>query len=1026
MKRTVHTLLGLLMVGSASLLATPKDVTSSLPDAADIQVEFERDIKPIFDARCVVCHGADQQKGMFRLDLKAPALKGGGTGRAVVPGDSANSPLIQMVAGVGDGPRMPIGGDPLSEDQIAVLRAWIDQGAEWPDDGSTEDKSIVVDHWAFLPRKQPEIPKGKNDHWASSPIDAFVLAKLEENGIQPSPEASRERLIRRLNLDLLGLLPSTDEIDAFVNDKRPGAYEREVDRLLASPHFGERWGRHWLDLARYADSDGYEKDLPRPYAYVYRDWVINAINDDMPYDQFTVEQLAGDLLPEPTLDQQIATGFHRNTLTNNEGGVDQEEYRIKAVKDRVSTTSSVWLGLTMACAECHNHKYDPLSQKEFYGLFDFFNQANEDDVAAPKPEDLEQYESDKAVFDVVHDQLTDTLAAYDKNEFPLRFANWLKRSAPPRERWTALTLTSVETKSKAAHEILSDGAVLIRGASPETDEYVLTFETPMRNITALQMETAPHGSLPSKGAGRADNGNFVVSEIQVAAAPLRTKQENVKVEFASAKADSIQENYPAKHAIDGDLKTGWSSAETQTSHRLVLNLAEPLAHINGWRLTVRINQAHGSRHTLGGFRVLASSSEGPLNALPLTSQTLAAWQMNDPTPEQRDLLVKHYRGLDAVRKRFKQAIDEHKKNQPKKPDAKAMAMAPHDEGRTSHIHVRGDFLRKGDEVIAHTPAVLPALHAEDKRPSRLDLARWIVSRNNPLTARVAANRVWQYLFGEGLVSTPEDFGTRGDLPSHPELLDWLANRYIELGWSRKALIKEIVTSSTYKQSSKTRNDLLDLDPKNWLLARQNRYRLSAELIRDISLQTSGLLNPQIGGPSVRPPLPADVAALGYANSVRWTQSRGDEIYRRGLYIFFQRTVPYPMLMTFDCPDSNVTCLRRNRSNTPLQALTMLNDPVFWECAGAFGQRIAEDMQGDALEKIRTVFYHALGRNATDDEVYRIARLFNESYQMMLVNPEAAAQLLGDLDINGARPAEAAAWVSVGRVLMNLEEFMTRQ
>ncbi|MDP8246083.1 MAG: PSD1 and planctomycete cytochrome C domain-containing protein [Candidatus Hinthialibacter antarcticus] len=1018
------------ILSALSLTALAGDPPTSLPEPAEGAFNFVQDIQPVFESRCVVCHGEKMQKGSFRLDRKADALTGGGTGRAIIPGDSANSPLVQMVAGVGDRPRMPIGGDPLSEEQVALLRAWIDQGAEWPDDGSSmSQQRSDANHWAFQPRTYPEIPTVKNSKWISRPIDAFVLAQLEDKGFSPSQPASRETLVRRLNLDLLGLLPSPEEIKAFVNDERPDAYERVVDRLLASPHFGERWGRHWLDLARYADSDGFEKDLPRPYAWVYRDWVIDAINADKPYDQFTIEQLAGDLLPEPTQDQIIATGFHRNTLTNREGGVDPEEYRIKAVKDRASTTSSVWLGLTMACAECHNHKYDPLTQKEFYGLFAFFNQADEKDIAAPKPAETQKYESDHAVFEVVHDRLQDALNAYDRNEFPRRFDDWMSRTSPPGEKWRTLNAVGVETRSGAAHDVLPDGSILIGGATTETDEYVLMFETPLRTVTAIELETLAHESLPQNGSGRADNGNFVLSELTASAKPLHSRQEEQTLSFVEVNADTEQEQWLAQHAVDGDEKTGWSpGGNTKISRRLALNIAEPIAHANGWQITVRIKQDYGTRHALGRFRVLASSSNGPLRTRPFSSDMLWAWQTdaNERTPDQQAMLVDYYRGIDPVRKQLQKSIDEHKKNAPKKPNTMAMAMAPHEEGRASHIHIRGDFLRKGDEVNSHTPAVLPALQVTKQQPTRLDLARWMVSDENPLAARVAANRVWQYLFGEGIVATPEDFGTRGDPPSHPQLLDWLANRYIELGWSRKALIREIVTSSTYKQQSAIRDELVHVDAKNHLLARQNRYRLSAELVRDISLQTSGLLNRAVGGPSIRPPLPADVAALGYANSVKWTQSKGDEIYRRGLYIFFQRTVPYPMLMTFDCPDSNVTCIRRNRSNTPLQALTLLNDPVFWECAASFGKQIATEMKGDSLERIRMAFFNAIGREPNEQEAYRLGRLFNESYQMMLQSPEDAAVLLGDMELNGVRPAEAAAWVSVGRVLMNLEEYMTRQ
>ncbi|MBZ0258869.1 PSD1 and planctomycete cytochrome C domain-containing protein, partial [bacterium] len=823
-----------LFFSALAFAALANEPPAVLPEPADLAVDFVRDIQPIFESRCVMCHGDKSQKASLRLDQKAAALKGGGTGRAIIPGDGAESPLLQMVAGVGDRPRMPIGGEPLSQEQIALLRAWIDQGAQWPDDGSAvSGDQEGANHWAFQPRSHPEIPSVKNTKWISNSIDAFVLAKLETEGYEPSPPASRERLIRRLSLDLLGLLPTTEEVESFVNDERPDAYQRVVDRLLSSPHFGERWGRYWLDLARYADSDGYEKDLPRPYAWVYRDWVINAINDDMPYDEFTIEQLAGDLLPHPTQNQIIATGFHRNTLTNKEGGVDQEEYRIKAVKDRVSTTSSVWLGLTMACAECHNHKYDPLTQKEFYGMFAFFNQADEKDIAAPRADELQTYESDKAVYDVVHDRLQDAQKSYDRNELPRRFDDWLATTEPPQETWQTMDAVEVETRSGATHDILSDGSILITGATAETDEYVITLETPLRTITAIEIETLAHESLPQKGSGRADNGNFVISEATATARPLRSRQDATQLTFAKISADVEQEQWLAQHAADGDETTGWSPGINRSiNRRLVLNLAEPVVHANGWQVTLRIKQEYGTQHELGHFRVLASPNKSSLRAQSYSSDLLWAWQTkaDQRTPEQHAMLVEYYRGVDSVRRQLQRAIDEHKKNAPRKPDTKAMVMTAHQEGRTSHIHIRGDFLRKGEEVSPLTPHVLPALHVKKKEPDRLDLARWIVSDENPLTARVAANRVWQCLFGEGLVATPEDFGTRGDPPSHPQLLDWLANRYIELGWSRKALIREIVLSSTYKQASAIRQDLDEIDAKNRLLARQNRYRLSAELI----------------------------------------------------------------------------------------------------------------------------------------------------------------------------------------------------
>lgn len=1003
---------------------------AGLPEAAKLEVDFVEHIQPILAENCVSCHGPASQMGNLRLDRKFDALEGGGTGRAIIPGDSAGSPMIQMTRGLNGLMRMPLNADPLPDEQVALLRAWIDQGAPWPDDGSdaAADEQVESDHWAFQPRAAIDPPQVNDELWVTSPIDRFVLAKLESKGIAPSLMASPETLLRRLSIDLTGLLPTVEDVERFAGDASPRAYEREVDRLLASPHFGERWARHWLDLARYADSDGYEKDLPRPYAYIYRDWVIDAINDDLPFDRFTVEQLAGDLLPDPTLDQIIATGFHRNTLTNREGGVDQEEYRIKAVKDRVNTTSAAWLGLTVACAECHNHKYDPISQKEYYGLFAFFNQAKEKDIPAPDPDQLAAYESRKAAFDVVHDRLQAALDLYDSAEFPSRFNDWLAGAEPPAERWRAMKPVSFSAVSGATHEISGNGDIFV-GGEANKDDYTIVFEPAGESLSVVMIETVPHSSLPKGGASHSLNANFVISEFSMRVVNSADESESIQLEFVEASANSEQENWQSKHALDGDSETGWSpTGNYHLSHRAVFSLKEPVEVPEGWRLEAMIVQQYGDRHALGSFRILASENHPPLKARSLTTEQLSAWQApaSRRSAAQKAMLADYYRGIDPVRAQLARSLKAHSDSGPQYPPQKAMTIAENPEPPDSHIHVRGDFLRKGDEVEPHTLAVLHELNPKrvDDSPDRLDLARWIVSPDNPLTARVAANRVWQYLFGEGLVNTPEDFGLRGDKPSHPELLDWLAQRYIDLGWSRKALIKEIVMSSTYRQSSHARPDLIDIDPKNRLLARQNRYRLEAEIIRDISLQVSGLLNSEIGGPSIRPPLPADVAALGYANSVKWQQSEGDQIYRRGMYIFFQRTVPYPMLMTFDCPDSNVTVIRRNRSNTPLQALALLNDPVFWECAQTFGRSLAA-RDGGTMTVLKQAFRQALGREPSEGEAFRLGRLFNETYLDLMNKPDAARTIIDRMKIDGASDAEAAAWTAAARVLLNLEEFITR-
>ncbi|MBN9122794.1 MAG: PSD1 domain-containing protein [Planctomycetes bacterium] len=779
-----------------------KPDVSKLPPATEGKIDFDADVKPILSARCVKCHGPTEQKGGLRLDTGTHAKDGGNGGPVIVAGKSAESALIHAVAGIEPAPPMPPGeGKRLSAVEVGKLRAWIDQGAKWGSVITVLDKDGKSNHWSFQPIKRPGVPEPKIRH--ANPIDAFVVAKLSDNGLSPSPEADRATLIRRVTFDLTGLPPTPEEVDAFAKDDAPGAYEKVVDRLLASPHYGERWGRHWLDAARYADSDGYEKDTGRPFAWRYRDWVIGALNADTPFDRFTIEQLAGDLLPNATLQQKIATGFHRNTLTNKEGGVDQEEFRVAAVIDRVNTTGKVWLGLTVGCAQCHDHKYDPISQREFYQLFAFFNSDREVDIAAPLPGEAERLKKEQAAFDTERAKLQ---AAVD------------------------------EAKEK---------------------------------------------KLP-----------------------------------------------------------------------------------------------------------------------------------------------------DADRKKREAALAAHAKKAPAGAKAPTLALG---QPRPTHVMVRGDFLRKGIEVKPGTPGVLP-------KPvgavNRLDLARWIVGAENPLTARVTVNWVWTKYFGRGLVATAEDFGSQGEKPSHPELLDWLASELAnpdrKVGgdakpWSLKHLHKLIVTSATYKQSSAVRAGLMKRDPLNVLLARQQRLRFEAEILRDNALAASGLLNRTVGGPSVRPPQPPGVSELTYANSARWIESTGPERYKRGLYVWFQRTSPYPMLTGFDAPDSNVCAVRRERSNTPLQALTLLNDTVFVEASQALAKRVLTEQKGAAdADRTTRAFRLCLGRAPTEAESERLAKLLGQFRKLTADDPDGAAKLLGTHKPAGVPATEAAAWVALARALMNLDEFVTRE
>lgn len=991
-----------------------------LPGFAMDDAFFIEQVQPILQTKCISCHGPAQQMGNLRLDKPSFAIKGGFNGPAVSEREPENSLLIRKVLGAAEGERMPMGMDPLNEEEISVLKRWVSSGFNWPTDEGQEDEPIS-NHWAFLPRAEVQPPKVSHTEWALNPIDQFVLHPLEEKGFLPSLPASRETLIRRLYLDIIGLLPTPEEVESFVDDDSPNAYEEVVDRLLASPHYGERWGRHWLDLARYADSDGYEKDSPRPYAWRYRDWVIEALNRDLPFDQFTIQQLAGDLLPNASLDQKRATGFHRNTLTNREGGVDFEEFRVKSVKDRTNTTGQVWLGLTIACAECHNHKYDPISQEEYYGLFAFFNTAEEDDLSAPFENELRSYQENKIKFDSVHHRLVEALDTYRGEQFPDRFNQWLNNVTLPPERWELLQpLTMSSAVEGVTFALLDDRSILVGGKRPNDDTYTVEFSTHLKGITAFQLETLPHDGFRKKGSGRSNDGDFVITEVKLLV-------DDKPVPLQNASADLEAKGWSAGLVLDGSAATGWSvEQQANRPHRLVVQTGEPLGRGESTILKLVIEQAHGAIHTLGRFRIFATTHDQPVEArdMPVSVVRALRKSSHERTPDERSMLIDFYKERDSIYREIEQTIDKHRETEPRYPNTFIQAFKANP--RDTYLMERGDFLRPGKRVEPHVPSILSAIRPRSNTPDRLDLARWLVDPQHPLTARVAVNRIWQSLFDVGLVETSEDFGTRGEKPSHPELLDWLANEFIRLGWSQKQLIKRIVLSNTYRQSSAMRNELFDIDPKNKLLYRQNRFRLQAEILRDISLQASGLLNRAIGGSSIRPPLPEDIADLGYAYSVRWEPSQGAEQYRRGLYIFFQRTVPFPMLMTFDCPDSNVSISRRTRSNTPLQALTLLNDPVFFECAQQLAGRILTEGPSSTQERIVFAFQLCLSRNPTEPELNRLRRLFNELYQLHLKHSTQSHVIAIRQSDADASAIEKDTWTAFGRTLMNLEEFMTRE
>jgi len=816
--------------------------------------EFGKDIQPVFAKRCAGCHGAAQQMAGLRLDDPASLLTKG----LVIAGKSAESPLVQRVISPKKGFQMPPMGERLAEADIAALKSWIDAGAKLdPAVTSKAAFKATTNVWSFQPVRRPALPSVRQRDWVRNPIDAFVLARLESEKIEPSPEASKTTAIRRLSLDLTGLPPTPAEVREFVADNRPDAYERVVDRLLASPHYGEKWARHWLDLARYADSDGFEKDLVRPWAWRYRNWVIDALNKDMPFDQFMLEQLAGDLLPTPTVEQRVATGLWRNVTTNREAGVDRTEARFDQNINRTNTLSTVFLGLTAGCAQCHNHKFDPISQRDYYSLFAYVANLDENDIEAPMPGEIGPHMRARPEYDK---QRAEILKEYGVAELQAKYEAKLKQ----------------------------------------------TVERP-----GVDLEW-----------------DFQVTEF--------------------------------KGGTDLALKM----------------LAIPMEKRN--RRQSRIMTTRFLRIVGPDF-----NRDKPLAA---------------KIKECREKLAK----LDATLP----------------PLTEAMAIAEDGTPARTYVALGGDYKSKGPEVDAAVPAILT-----DKQPrNRLDLARWLASAENPLTSRVTVNRMWQEFFGLGLVRTSEDFGVQGDKPTHPELLDWLATEFRETGWSTKRLHKTIVMSATYRQASQVRRELLTRDPDNTLLARQSRLRLSAELIRDTALAAGGLLNTKIGGPSVRPPQPAGVAELGYANSVKWNETEGPDKYRRGLYIHFQRTTPYPMLMNFDSPDSNVACARRTRTNTPLQSLNLLNDPVFLEAAQGLALRTLSEAPGDRAEY---AFQLALGRSPSPREKQRLRTYLDQQATILGKDPDAVVRL-APMTPEGVNRVEAAAWTGASRVLLNLDEFITRE
>jgi len=1031
---------GCLTAGFSCWLAVSAGA-ASLPPAANRPVDFSTDIEPMLARSCYACHGGKKQQSGLRWDARADALKGGEHGPAIVPGKSAESLMVQLVAGLDKERVMPAKGERLTAEQIGLLRAWIDQGAHWPESASAK----ITDprnHWAFKAPVKPPVPAVKNKSWPRNPIDNFILARLEKEKLKPSPEADRVTLIRRLSLDLTGLPPTPVEVDAFVADKSRDAYARLVSRLLTSPHYGERWGRHWLDAARYADSNGFEKDAARS-VWPYRDWVINAFNRDLPFDRFTIEQLAGDLLPNPTLEQRIATGFLRNSMMNQEGGIEPEQFRTEAMIDRMDAVGKSWLGLTIACAQCHNHKFDPISQKEYYQLYAFLNNDNEPAIEVPTPEQQRQREEILTQVRAREEQLmreTPGLAS--------QLAQWEQSIANADGKWSVLD--AKEWHSFACkYEKQSDGSLLGGGDVKPGSVTRVWVDTPLTNITGFRLEALTHPNLPYNGPGLVGHGGWLLREFAVEAYPLSNPAVANQVKFRRALASAEAPGFSITNTIDGQTETnGWTAAivpvrRNQEQHA-VFECAEPVGFPGGTRLLITIHQKHSNGdghngvvdkdtkldcHAFGRFRLSATTQASPLAADPLTpaQRKLLSVPANQRTTEQQRELFNVFRLGEPTFAKANQELDSLWAGWPYAPTT--LALSPRVEPRETHIFKRGDMHKLGDTVQADVPAVLHPFPKDAPR-NRLGLAQWLVDKRSPTTARVIVNRIWQAYFGQGLVTTPEDFGTRVDTPSHPELLDWLACEFMERGWSFKEMHRLITDSATYRQASKVTPQLYAADQYNRLLARAPRFRVEAETIQDIAFAAGGLLSPKIGGPSVYPPIPDGVLQMSFS-VMPWPQSQGDDRYRRGMYTFWKRSTPFPTLLSFDTPPAENSCTRRLRSNTPLQALTTLNETTFVQAARALALRVLKE-SGDTDEaRARYAFRLCTARTPDRQEVKSLLRLLTDQRAVFASGTNAVLVASTDLKNPPVLPAgqtlpELAAWTMVSRAILNLDETITKE
>jgi hypothetical protein len=983
---------------------------------------FTDQVRPILSHNCFKCHGPDDKarKSGLRLDMRegatAPAKSGD---PAIVPHKPDASELIKRIFSTDTDEVMPPPDTKfvLTAEEKDILKRWIEAGAEYQQ------------HWAFVKPVQVPLPiVESHGRPVTHPIDAFVVQKLNEKGLAVWRGGVPVTLVRRLYLDLIGLPPTTEDVDKFTRayaEDRVSSIEHLVSTLLASPQYGERWARRWLDLARYADTNGYEKDRARSI-WPWRDWVVKALNADMPFDEFTIEQLAGDMLPHATVEQRLATGFHRNTMLNEEGGIDPLEFRFHAMTDRVATTGTTWLGLTTGCAQCHTHKFDPISHREYYQLMAFLNNADEPDMELPE---VSANTQDATNPERAAKLLADLPSRWPKDKggaagMEKAFVQWLCEQRAHAVEWH--TLRPVEMKTNLPLLTLrDDGSILGSGDITKSDTYDLTFRSGLKNITAIRLEALPDESLPAHGPGLAyyegPKGDFFMGEFQITAggAPVkvaRATEDYANNNFGGKRTEAVS----AMAATDGDAQTGWSCAGRYGErHEAVFVFDKPIADASDLRVKMLFGRHYAC--SLGCFRISATTDARGADASKFDERTTALLHQPDALLSDSDRSVLREAFLLSAPEFEKEAQVIRKLRQRVEMNVTTLVMRerPASNPRPTFIHNRGEFTQPTDKVEPGVLAVLPPL-PEGAPRNRLTFARWLVSPEHPLTARVAVNRAWEAFFGRGIVKTSQDFGYQGEMPSHPELLDWLAVEFMKEGWSLKKLHKLIVTSATYQQSSTVTPALLAKDAENKWLARAPRTRLEAEIVRDSVLKSTGLLCPKMGGPGVFPPQPDGVVDAAYGK-FEWVPSKGEDRYRRAIYTFTKRTAPFAMYGTFDAPSGETCVARRDVSNTPLQALTLMNDVMLVEATQALGKRTAQQ-QGDTEARIVFMFRRVLSRTPNADEIAALKAFLEAQQQRFASKQLDAAAVSGSKDVGSV---DHATWTLLARALFNLDEFVTR-